>query len=103
MSTKFEIAEGPNAPAAPSPDTGTDGKLTTEVIVGADGAGGDYQNMFVTVQELILATDVIGTTRLKVTVTPILGDGSLGTPVITHYDHPQTMDAFQAAAGNART
>jgi hypothetical protein len=92
-------AEKPNAPAAVT--AGSTGALDARIQVDADESGGaDVQDLW-----KIEATPTIGADgkpKLTVVVTPILGDATAGAAATNVYDHAQSMDAFQTAAGRAR-
>ena len=101
MITTLLVAEKPDSPAAIG-GAGSTGELDMRVQADADESGGaDVQDLYKveTVPTIVVGT---GAVNLKVTVTPILGDGTEGTPVITNIPHNETMDAWQSAAGRAR-
>lgn len=81
---------------------GTTGAL--DCIIQADGdptGGTDWQDLWHI--EATPDLDVNGVSTLTPLITPILGNGSAGTPItFTPLVHPQNMDAWQTAAGDAR-
>lgn len=93
--------EKPETPAA-FQGSGNTGNLDCLIKVDADESGGaDVQNFF-RIETAISVDSSSGVATLVVTVTPVLGDASNGTPTVTTIVHPQTMDVFQTAAGRAR-
>lgn len=92
-------AEKPTAPAAVA--AGTTGQLDLRIQGDADpGAGTTLVELFKV--EVVPTFDSAGNVRLNVTVTPKLGDGSDGTAQALNLTHPQTLDAWQTAAGFPR-
>lgn len=95
------VAEKPDSPSAIG-GTGTTGELDCRVRADADESGGaDVQDLF-KIETVPGIDENTGAVTLTVTVTPINGDGSAGTPSVTTVTHGQTMDTWQAAAGRAR-
>lgn len=94
-------SDKPDAPADIS-GTGTTANLDCRLQCDANESGSaDVQDIF----KLETAISLDATTGLitwTVTVTPILGDGTEGTPKVMVVEHPQKMDAWQTAAGRAR-
>lgn len=93
-------SEQPTALAAVA--AGTSGVLEAEVRADADESGGaDVQTLY-----KIVATPTIavqgGETSLQIDITPVNGDGSDGALQSFTVSHPETMDAWQAAAGRAQ-
>lgn len=94
------VGEKPDAPGAIG-GTGTTAELDCRVQADADESGGvDVQDLFKL--EALPAVALSGAQTLKVTVTPIKGDGTEGTAQILTVSHPENMDAWQTAAGRAR-
>ena len=100
MALTLLVGEEPDAPSAIG-GTGTTGVLDSRLQADADESGGaDVQDLF-----KIRAVPSIGSGGVisyVVTVTPILGDGTNGTPVVATITHDENMDAWQTAAGRAR-
>lgn len=92
-----------NAAEARAVDSrGNTGKLQALVIVDVDESGGaSLKNLFRLETDLTV-NGTTGLVTLAVTVTPVLGDQTDGTPATRTFEHPQSMDAFQTAAGRAR-
>lgn len=83
---------------------GTTGNLLAHFKADSDPVGTDVQVLFRL--ETAISFQGVGASakpRIVTTVTPILGDGTDGTPVVVSCVHDQTMDAWQTAAGTART
>ncbi len=100
MEFSVEGAEVGGAEVALAAGTGP-GLQGTIICDADDSVGTDLQDWALIKAEPVLNAD--GTTaRIKITVTPILGDGSTGTPVVTYIPHEEDMDAWQAAAGRAQ-
>lgn len=100
ISFSVEAAEvgGTEAALAAGASAGVQGTL----IADADESGGaDLQDWATFTVEPVIDADT-GIASVKVTVTPILGDGSSGTAKTLYVPHEQTMDAWQTAAGRAR-
>ena len=96
-----EVRELPNALAAVV--AGTSGDFELAISGDADESGGaDVQQLYRVLAQPIIAAGAPGQQSLRVTITPVLGDGSDGTPIITDVPHPETMDAWQTAAGRPR-
>ena len=80
---------------------GNTGNLDARIQADADESGGtDVQDLFKI--EATPALDSAGKITVVVTVTPIKGDGSAGTPGTLTVTHDQDMDVWQTAAGRAR-
>lgn len=76
--------------------------LQATLLVDADeSVGADIQDLarVTVVPEIDQET---GEITFVVTLTPVNGDGSDGTARTATWAHPQTMDAWQTAAGRAR-
>ena len=96
----IKVSEKPDAPQAIG-GTGTTGELDARFQADADESGGaDVQDLFKL--EAVPVLLVGGGISLQVTVTPIKGDGTDGTPVQQSVNHDEDMDAWQTAAGRAR-
>jgi len=95
-----EARELPNALVAIA--AGTTGAFEVAITGDADPSGGAalVQLWRVALTPTLQSADP-GTQGLTLTATPVLGDGSDGTPVVFQSVHPQTMDAWQTAAGFA--
>jgi len=94
------VAEKPDSPGAIG-GTGNTGELDARFQADADESGGaDVQDLFKLEAVPVLTAD--GTTKLQVTITPIKGDGTDGTPQVVNVEHDEKMDAWQTAAGRAR-
>ncbi len=93
-------AEQPTALAAAA--AGTTGILDVEVRADADESGGaDVQVLYkITLTPQIAVAG--GAQSLKVDVTPVNGDASDAPVATTTHPHPETMDAWQTAAGRVR-
>lgn len=105
IAISVKAAEKPNAPeeldGANTPDAGNTGKADIRLAADADESGGvDKQDLFKIEADPII--DLNGKVSVRVTVTPIKGDASAGTSQTLVVDHPETMDAWQTAAGRAR-
>ncbi len=93
-------AEQPTALAALA--AGTTGIADIVVRADADESGGaDVQDLFriTLTPQIVVAT---GELSLQVEVTPVNGDASDAPTVTSTVTHPETMDAWQTAAGRAR-
>lgn len=96
----IEVGEKPDAPTAIG-GTGTTGILDVVFTGDADESGGaDVQNLWKVT--LTPSINSVGQMQLTATVTPVLGDGTDGGAVSRTFDHEQTADAWQTAAGRAR-
>lgn len=102
----LKAAEYPTTPDsfrdnAGSVVAGTTGILDCRVQCDADESGGaDVQDLW-----KIVATpsiDSSGVMTLAVTVTPIKGDATAGTPGSVTVTHDENADVWQTAAGRAR-
>lgn len=88
---------------------GTTGIFEVFVRADADESGAaDVQDLYQVVITPIIqqggAALLAGAQQVTVTITPILGDGTVDTPnaSTTALTHPETADAWQSAAGRAR-
>lgn len=82
--------------------TGTTGNLTAAFRADLDESGGsDVQDVFTLVTGLAVDASS-GVITLTVTVTPVNGDATNGTPQVLTVTHPQTADVLQTAGGRAR-
>lgn len=80
---------------------GATGNFQCLIQADADESGGsDIQTIFRL--ETAMALSAAGLLTLTVTVTPVLGDASDGTPKSIAVAHEQNVDAWQSAAGRAR-
>lgn len=103
----FTGAEEPTAQTTafgPSTDnTGTSGIFNLIVTADADESGGvDVQDLFRIEDIQVLIDATTGVTRLTANIIPVRGDATDGTTVPVDVQHPETMDAWQTAAGRAR-
>ncbi len=101
MTIHWEAAEGPTAET--DIDAGTNGIMTFTLVADADESGGaDLQDLF-TGTNTPAIDQTTGRITLVVVLTPVDGDAS-DMPAVTldTVTHPQTMDAWQSAAGRAR-
>lgn len=98
---ELKYAEKPNTPIDPSP-TGTTSDL--DCIIQADAEPNtlstNWKDLFRI--EMTQALSVAGIMSVTIVVTPIHGDGTLGTPVSNTFIHDQNMDTWQLAAGYPR-
>ncbi|KKN73350.1 hypothetical protein LCGC14_0401630 [marine sediment metagenome] len=100
MDMTLLVGEKPDAPSAIG-GTGSTAELDCRVQADADESGGaDVQDLYKI--EVLPAVALSGAQTVKITVTPIKGDASEGTPQIITVTHPENMDAWQSAAGRAR-
>ncbi len=77
------------------------GIVDQQIQVDVDESGGEsLKTLGTLVTSVLVAAD--GTTTLKVTFTPYMGNGDAGNPQEFIFNHPQSMDVFQSAAGRAR-
>jgi hypothetical protein len=92
---KILLAEQPNAVAdvaTPGTTANLDSYLECNI--------GSWKSLFhITTEQQLMQSGLI---LIVVTVTPILGDGSNGTPIVNTFVHDQNMDNFQTAAGFPR-
>ncbi len=99
---------GAEEPAAATVALSADGSGSTGIMNlifsgDADESGGaDIQELFRVEDLRVIIDPATGLTQLAATIIPVLGDGSDGTPETILIKHPQTMDAWQTAAGRAR-
>ncbi|HEU01426.1 hypothetical protein LCGC14_0273330 [marine sediment metagenome] len=93
--------DGAETPTAEAPlAVGTTGEAAITVLADADESGGiDVQPLYTVSLVPVIDAAAPGGQRLTVTVTPILGGGGSGTPLVFTAPHPETMDAWQTAAG----
>jgi len=97
IALRAKAAEG--AAAVPADLAGADGIMQIAFDADADESGGtDVQDLF-KINNLQVNLGSNGAVTLVGTIVPILGDGSDGTAVAINETHPQTMDAWQTAAG----
>ena len=95
------VGEKPDAPAAIG-GTGTTAQLDARIQADADESGAaDVQDLF-RLEVVPAIGSMTAKSRVSITVTPILGDGTPGTPVTFSAEHDETMDAWQTAAGRAQ-
>ena len=95
------VGEKPDAPGAIG-GTGTTGNLDCRLQADADESGGaDVQDLF-KLETSIAVDSATGRIDWTITVTPILGGATEGTPTVATVTHPESMDAWQAAAGRVR-
>lgn len=100
MVTSLLVGEKPDAPSAIG-GTGTTAELDCRVQADADESGGaDVQDLYKL--EALPAVSINGEVTLKVTITPIKGDGTDGKVQVVTVTHDENMDAWQTAAGRAR-
>ncbi len=97
------VWNGAEAPTAEAPlAAGSTGQATLSLTADADESGGaDIQDLF-TVTLTPTIDSERGTISLAVVVTPVNGDASDAPVQTINVAHPQTMDAWQSAAGRAR-
>lgn len=101
MELSGEARELPNALAAIA--AGTSGDFELAISADADESGGaDVQQLYRVLAQPIIAAGHPGAQSLRLTITPVLGDGSDGEAQIVDVPHPENMDSWQAAAGRAR-
>lgn len=95
---KLLFGELPNSPGA-VPVPGLTSDLDCYLECDVSGVG-NWQPIFriETLQELVST----GIMKITVTITPIKGNGTLGTPIITVFIHDQNMDNYQTQAGFPR-
>lgn len=80
---------------------GDTGIMRAEYQVDADESGGaDVQTMYKILVTPSITSD--GKHTLTVAVTPVSGGGSDLTPETLAVEHPETVDAWQTAAGRPR-
>ena len=99
------VGEEPTAAGAMSGDnSGSTGILNIEFQGDADESGGAALVNLARIDDLQVTVDVdTGRINITGTVIPILGDGT-DAPTTTPINvvHPQTMDAWQTAAGRVQ-
>lgn len=95
-------------PAAATTALSADGSGSTGILnviftADADESGGvDVQDLFRVEDLRVIINQATGLTQLAATVIPVLGAATDGTPETILIKHPQTMDAWQTAAGRPR-
>lgn len=101
IATSGEAREDPNALVAIAAGAGTFYEL---VISGdADESGGvDIQQLWKVKLTPTLQSAAPGVMGLNVEVTPVNGDASDAPATTSNIVHPESMDAWQTAAGRAR-
>lgn len=96
-----ESRELPNALAAIA--AGASGDFELAISADADESGGaDVQQLYRVLCTPIIQAGHPGAQSLRLTITPVLGDGGDGEATVVDVAHPEDMDAWQAAAGRAR-
>lgn len=103
-----QAAEKPNSPHV-FRDTdgsaeagGTTGNVDVRIKADADESGGtDVQDLF-KVETAISVDTSSGVITLVVTTTPVKGDGTTGTAVVSTITHDENFDVWQTGAGRAR-
>jgi hypothetical protein len=102
----FTAGEEPTALTALGPATdnsGTSGILNVTVTADADESGGaDIQDLFRIEDIQVLINATTGLTQLSMSIIPVKGGATDGTTTAVLVNHPETMDAWQTAAGRAR-
>lgn len=94
------VSEQPDAVGAIG-GTGTTGILDAHFEVDADESGGaDVQKLWKITCTPQIASD--GKITLKIDATPVKGDATDGAVISNTFNHEETMDAWQTAAGRAR-
>ena len=101
MDITFEGSELPTARAALAAGTVGDAEIFVEVDAD-ESAGVDKQDLYQVKLVPIIDAAHPGGMRLTIEATPVLGGGGLGTKEVFTLDHPETMDAWQVAAGRPR-
>ena len=100
MDLTLFVGEEPDAPTAIG-GTGNTGVLDARLEADADESGGvDVQDLFRL--RAVPSINSAGVAIYTVTVTPVLGDGTDGTPASMTVTHDETIDAWQTAAGRPR-
>lgn len=114
MAIHLQVAEGAGVPTellAGSGDAGVaaaaglDGNLHAKWQADVTEGGGtsdSLKTMYLLDTVLTMGTDVSAKANMFLTLTPVNGDGTQGTPLTISLDHPQTMDAFQTTGGRVR-
>ena len=105
INVAFTAGEEPAAAttALTADGSGTTGILNVNVTADADPtAGVDIQQLFRVEDLQVLIDATTGRVTLSASIIPVKGDATDGTPVPLTVVHPQTMDAWQTAAGQAR-
>ena len=103
INVDFLAGEEPTGVGALSGDnSGSTGILNVTVTADANPSGGDIQDLFRIEDIQIVIDPVTFKTRLTCSIIPVLGDASDGTPIPVDVEHPENMDAWQTAAGQAR-
>lgn len=102
----FLAGEEPTALAALTADnSGSTGILNVTITADADESGGaDVQDLFRIEDIQVLINQETGLCQLVLNVIPVLGDGTDANTPPEQYvvNHPETMDAWQTAAGRPR-
>ncbi len=97
----FTAGEEPTALAALTADnSGSTGILNVTLTADADESGGvDIQDLF-RIEDIQVTIDQAGgLTTLTMNVIPVKGDATDGATTTLTVKHPQSMDAWQTAAG----
>lgn len=82
---------------------GSTGIINIEFEGDADESGGSSLVNLFRLEDLQVTVNVTtGAITLSGSIIPVLGDATDGTPKAIAVIHPQTMDAWQAAAGRAQ-
>ncbi len=99
--TPIDVVAKADEGAAPTPADllGSDGVVWIEFQGDADEVGGTILEDLFRVDQLQVVLSSDGIIRLTGSIIPVLGDGSDGTTVAINALHPQSMDAWQIAAG----
>jgi len=100
MAISGEARELPNALAAIA--AGTTGNFEVAVSADADGGGAGgpaIQQLYRVALFPNIGQADPGAQRLAIEVTPVLGDGTDGETIVLSAEHPETMSAWQTAAG----
>lgn len=99
----FLAGEEPTALAALGALGGSTGILNVTVTADADESGGvDIQDLFRIEDIQVLINTSTGLCQLSMNIIPVKGDAADGSATAVLVNHPQTMDAWQTAAGRAR-
>ena len=100
----FLAGEEPTGVAALTGDnSGSSGILNITITADADESGGtDVQDLFRIEDIQVLINQATGLTQVSMNIIPVKGDATDGTAIAVLENHPQTMDAWQTAAGRAQ-
>ncbi len=98
---KLLLSELPEVPAAVAVDGTTSDVLAYLELDVDDDVTVDWRSLFRI--ETAQALSISGILTLTITVTPILGNGSDGTPSVYVFTHQQNMDTIQTLGGFPRT